>query len=338
MLKIDSTYGSDENGLVWGYRFTPCQPGESITAEAAKEFLALPDSIPSKEFLWLHFSLSNSASELWLQRNLNLPESFYETLHNEVGSTRLEQDEDSLIAVIYDVLFDFAFDASAAATASLFIQPRLLVSIRLRPLRSIDRLRAAVRTGRVFRSTIELLAHLLQEQADVLVDILRQSTLRVNRIEDKLIANRITISRIELGSLRRVLVRLQRLLAPEPAALFRLLNRPPEWIAEAELQDLQQAAEEFSAAVGDAAVLIERVKLLQEELTAQVNEQTNRTLFVLTVVTVLALPINLVAGMFGMNVGGIPLADNNYGFLAIVGILSILTLLLAYLAFGKQRN
>ncbi|BAU65897.1 CorA Metal Ion (Mg2+/Co2+) transporter [Stanieria sp. NIES-3757] len=338
MLKIDSTYGSDQNGLVWGYRFMPCQPGESITAEAATEFLTLPDSADSKGFVWLHFSLSNSASELWLQRNLNLPEPFYDTLHDEVGSTRLEQDADSLIAVIYDVLFDFAFDASAAATASLFIQPRLLVSVRLRPLRSIDRLRAAVRTGRVFRSTIELLAHLLHEQADVLVDILRQSTLRVDRIEDKLMANRITISRIELGSLRRVLIRLQRLLAPEPAALFRLLNRPPEWISEADLQDLQQAAEEFSAAVGDAAALIERVKLLQEELTAQVNEQTNRTLFVLTVVTVLALPINLVAGLFGMNVGGIPLTDNHYGFFAIVGILSILTLLSAYLAFGKQRN
>ena len=32
-----------------------------------------------------------------------------------------------------------------------------------------------------------------------------------------------------------MLVRLQRLLAPEPAALFRLLNRPPSWIADADV-------------------------------------------------------------------------------------------------------
>jgi zinc transporter len=30
-----------------------------------------------------------------------------------------------------------------------------------------------------------------------------------------------------------------------------------------------------------------------------------RTLFILTVVTVLALPVHLVAGLFGMNVGGV---------------------------------
>jgi zinc transporter len=338
MGNIDPTYGSDKNGLIWGYQFSPSKPGQPIAAEAAAEFLALSDSVPSEKFLWLHFSLSNSASELWLRRNLNLPESFYESLHNWVGSTRLEQDEDSLIAVIYDVLFDFAFDASAASTASLFIKPRLLISVRLQPLRSVARLRAEVRAGQVFRSTVELLAHLLQAQANVLVDILRQSTLRVDTIEDKILANRIAISRIELGSLRRVLVRLQRLLTPEPAALFRLLNRPPRWIAEADLQDLQQTAEEFSAVIGDTAALIERVKLLQEELTALVNEKTNRTLFVLTVVTVLALPINLVAALFGMNVGGMPLTDNNYGFLLILGALLTLTALLAYLTLGKQHN
>lgn len=338
MQTLEPPYGSDQVGLVWGYRFVPSQPARPVTAEAAVEFLATPDTDSEGAFLWLHFSLSNAASVSWLQRSLSLPDAFYESLQSAVGFTHLEQDADSLVAVIHDVLFDFKFDASEVATTSLCIEPRLLVSARLRPLRSVDKLRAAVRAGHVFRSPVELLTHLLQDQADVLVDILRQSTMRVDRIEDRLLAHRIAVSRSELGSLRRVLVRLQRLLAPEPAAFFRLLNRPPAWIAEADLKDLQQAAEEFSVAVSDSVALVERVKLLQEELAALVNEQTNRTLFVLTIVTVLALPINLVAGLFGMNVGGIPLAANGYGFFLIVGILLALTALLAYVALGRRRD
>ena len=96
-----------------------------------------------------------------------------------------------------------------------------------------------------------------------------------------------------------MLVRLQRLLAPEPAALFRLLSRPPGWIQEPELQNLRQSAEEFSTAVADSATLVERLKLLQEELGALINEETNRFLFLLTLATVIALPINLIAGLFG---------------------------------------
>ena len=171
----------------------------------------------------------------------------------------------------------------------------------------------------------------------MLVDIVRKSTKRVDPMEQRLLAKRISVSRSELGSLRRMLVRLQRLLAPEPAAFFRLLNRPPNWIAEEELQNLQQAAEKFSTAISNTAALVERVKQLQEELAALVNEQTNRTLFVLTIVTVLALPINLVAGLFGMNVGGIPLAQHRYGFFFVVGPLLVLTALLAYWGLGRRR-
>lgn len=337
LRKLDPTYGSDEHGLVWGYRFVPGKPAQIIDADGAAEALAAPASSSRQEFFWLHFSLANSASESWLHGNLSLPETFYHSLRSEVGATRLEQDADSLVAVIYDVLFDFSFDASNISTTSLCIQPRMLVSARLRPLRSVDHLRAAVRGGENFRSPVELLAHLLRDQAGVLVDILRQATARVDQIEDRLLANRISSNRAEIGSLRRVLVRLQRLLAPEPAALFRLLNRPPDWISKDDVQELRQAAEEFSAAVSDSTVLLERVKLIQEELVALVNEQTSRTLYVLTVVTVLALPINMVAGLFGMNVGGVPFAEQGYGFFVVAGILALLTALLAYFAFKRRE-
>jgi zinc transporter len=249
----------------------------------------------------------------------------------------LEQDADSLVARIHDVLFDFTFDAPVATT-SLCIKPHVLISAHLRPWRSIDQLRAAVQAGQVFRSPIELLSRLLRDQASVLVDIVRKSTKRVDPLEHRLLAKRVSVSRSELGSLRRMLVRLQRLLAPEPAAFFRLLSRPPDWIKEEELQNLHQAAEKFSTAISDTAALVERVKQLQEELAALVNEQTNRTLFVLTIVTVLALPINLVAGLFGMNVGGIPLAQHRYGFFLVVGPLLVLTVLLAYWGLGRRRD
>ncbi|MBM9612675.1 transporter [Desulfobulbus rhabdoformis] len=338
MLSKDTMYGSDRNGLIWGYRFTPGQAAESISAEAAIQLLSSTEALARHEFVWLHFSRSNTATETWLMEHLELPEAFFEAMHEESRSTRLEQEDDFLIAVLNDVLFAFSFDVSAVETTSICITPNLMVTTRLRPLRSIDRLRRLVRRGQQFSSPVELLARLLQNQSSVLVEILRQSTSRVDQIEDRLLANRITTSRSELSSLRRVLVKLQRLLAPEPSAFFRLLNRPPEWITKDDLQDLRESAEEIAAAVSDTQALVERVKLIQEELVALLNEQTGRTIYILTVVTVLALPINMVAGLFGMNVGGIPLASDRLGFWSIVIILLALTVILAYLAFGKRRD
>src|SRR5262245_20278093 len=333
---IEPTSGPDQGGPIWGYHFVPDQPARSITSEQAVQFLTAPSPCPPNEFLWLHFSLSNVASEPWLKKYLTLPDTFYESLQSDVDATHLEQDADSLVARIHDVLFDFTFDAPVA-TSSLCVKPRVLVSAHARPWRSIEQLRAAVQAGQVFRSPIEILARLLRDQANVLVDIVRKSKKRVGPLEEQLLAKRISVSRSELGSLRRMLVRLQRLLAPEPAAFFRLLNQPPGWISQDELQNLQQAAEKFSTAISDTAALVDRVKQLQEELAALVSEQTNRTLFLLTMVTVLALPINLVAGLFGMNVGGIPLNQHPYGFFLVLSPLLILTTLLAYWAFVRRR-
>jgi zinc transporter len=332
----EPTSGSEQAGPIWGYHFVPNQPARSITSEEAVQFLTAPGRGVPNEFLWLHFSLSNVATEPWLRRYLTLPDTFYESLHSDIDATHLEQDADSLVARIHDVLFDFTFDAPVATT-TLCVKPRVLVSAHARPWRSIDQLRAAVQAGQLFRSPIEILARLLRDQASVLVDIVRQSKRRVGPMEEQLLAKRISVSRSELGTLRRMLVRLQRLLAPEPAAFFRLLSRPPDWISEDKLQNLQQAAEKFSTAISDTAALVERVKQLQEELAALVSEQTNRTLFLLTMVTVLALPINLIAGLFGMNVGGIPLAQHRYGFFLVLSPLLVLTAFLAYWAFGRRR-
>ena len=59
-------------------------------------------------------------------------------------------------------------------------------------------------------------------------------------------------------------------------------------------------------------------------------------MWALTVVTVLALPINIVAGLFGMNVGGIPLAQDPHGFYVIFGLIAAFMALAGWLAFRKR--
>ena len=339
------TYGADASGLICGYLIA--QQGGTLaidsagaaahldarTADATEMAAEKPAS-----FLWLHFNLAHTGALPWLRQHAALPEEFFDVLKDGPHSTRIERNEQSLIAVINDVHFDFSFEPSDISTLWISVEQHLVVTARQQPLRSVDRLRAAVKSGQPLRSAAELLEHLLRAQADVLVDIVRGVTERVDRIEDELLSNRLDHKRARLGALRRLLVRLQRLLAPEPAALFRLLQHPPGWMAELDVQALRQSSEEFSVVLRDMTTLQERIKLLQEEIAAQVNEENGRSLFVLTIVTVLALPINIIAGLLGMNVGGIPLAQHAHGFWIVVMIVATFTTIAGWLAFRKQRD
>lgn len=330
-------YGADQQGLICGFWIHPDQPTEALpTLAQAQARLSRPDG----GFVWLHLNLTHAGALPWLQRHAALAENFLEAQQAGSRSSRIERISDELFAVLNDVTFDFAFDVGDVSSLWMQVSEHLVLSARRAPLRSVDRLRMAVKRGDRLRSSVALLDHLLRDQADELQRIVRQATERVDDIEDALLAGRQAGHEAEVAALRRLMVRLQRLLAPEPSALLRMLSHPPAWVTEQDQQQLQQASEEFALVLRDIQALQERIRAVQDETSARVAQENNRTLYVLTMVTVLALPINLVSGLFGMNVGGLPLLESRHGFWIVVGLIVLLTGLVTLLllnATGRRR-
>lgn len=332
---IKGQQDADLFGLVCGYYFSEGQAAREVDSSKLLEVLSEGRLSRGREFLWIHLNLAHAGCERWMHNHLGLPDDFYEALHEGSRSTRIEQVDDALLAVVNDVVFSFGMASSDVSTLWLCATERVLVSARLQPLHSVDKLRLSVRRGEEFDTPMALLVHLFRDQAEVLEQIVRKTTISVDGIEDQLLSQRLN-NRADLGNMRRVLVRLQRLLALEPGSLLRLLNRPPRWLRDDDVQALRQATEEFALVINDINALGERIKLLQEEIAATLNEQTNRTLFTLTVVTVLALPINIIAGFFGMNVGGVPLSADPHGFWILVALVATFTLIAGRWAFKKR--
>lgn len=324
-------YGADQHGLICGYRFDGDAAPVEIGSDEARRWLAEPGP---RGFVWLHLNLSHAGAEPWLRSHGRLDDEYFEALHRGSRSTRIERDGEALLGVVNDVTFDFSFEPSDLATMWVSVRERVVISARRQPLRSVDRLRAAVKRGERLRTPMDVLGHLLRDQADELQRIARTATERLDDIEDHLLAGK-PVPRADLPRLRRLTVRLQRLLAPEPAALMRLLANPPRWVQPIDREELRGASEEFAVVLRDIHVLQERIKLLQDEASARVADENNRSLFILTMVTVLALPINLIAGLLGMNVGGIPLAEHPHGFWAVVALVAAITGLLGWLTVRR---
>ena len=178
---------------------------------------------------------------------------------------------------------------------------------------------------------------MLRAQADVLVGIVRDVSERVEDIEDQLLARRLDQRRIRLGRLRRLLVRLQRLLAPERQRFFVCFSIRHRGSPRPTCRSCVSRVRNFRSCCATWQ-RCRRIKLLQEEISAEVNEGNNRSLFVLTAVTVFALPINLIAGLLGMNVGGIPLAEHSHGFAIVVTVILTITGIVALFVLRRHRD
>ncbi|WP_245435189.1 CorA family divalent cation transporter [Mesorhizobium sp. WSM3879] len=70
----------------------------------------------------------------------------------------------------------------------------------------------------------------------------------------------------------------------------------------------------------DGEQLQARTRLLQDELMAKLTERSNQLLYILSVMTAVLLPMTIISGLFGMNVGGLPLVDTALGFWVVTAI------------------
>lgn len=333
MLKPD--FDLEVSGLVHGFLFREGQVPQQINShEVSARYQQLDGE---NDFVWLHLNLNHATAEKWLTSHFPVDDFFFEEIRDGSHTTRIERQDEILFAVLNDVIFHPKEATAETSTLWLYCSQTLVVTARYKPLRFIEWMLPRLATLKVNAST-GLLAFLLEEQEEVLEQVVRQASRRVDAIEERLLSNHVQRNRADLARLRRMLLRFQRLLAPEPAAMFRLLNRPPAWIDRAVVQEFRQFTEEFTVVLNDLSGLTERISLLQEEISARQMEQSNRTLYTLTVITVLALPINIVAGFFGMNVGGIPLSSNHHGFILLVVIVGVFTLGAGYLAFRRRDD
>jgi zinc transporter len=322
--------------LIHAYLFSDNGTGKKIDAESALKWLKNTNNTTS-EFIWLHFSSPHGIGKDWLEY-IELPIAFKGVLHEERRSSRLSHSHHGIFAVMNDVTYDPAYKKQPeVSTLWISIRQRWLLSAWDNPLRSVAQLLTLISAEQTFHNPLTLVIQLLSNQADVLANVLRNISTTANSIEEKLATGELP-KRASLGGMRRDLIRLQRLLAPEPSSLFRLISRPPEWVREEDIDYLHLATENFSVAVRDMASLQERIELLEDEIVARVGEKTNRSLFILTSVTVIALPMTIAAALFGMNVGGLPFRDNNDGFFDIFILSVVLTLAAAWLVFRLLRD
>ena len=73
-------------------------------------------------------------------------------------------------------------------------------------------------------------------------------------------------------------------------------------------------------------------------MTARMAERQNAIMLVLSVVSVIFLPIAFVTGLLGMNVGGMPWADTASGFWIVCGLLALMASLSAGLVWWLLRR
>jgi zinc transporter len=175
---------------------------------------------------------------------------------------------------------------------------------------------------------MDVVFRFLEDMTDILAGISGKQAEIVDEIEDLVLKDRFLRDSEELGAVRRLLTRVRRHVDAQRHAMSQLVHRPPAWFCEKDTQDLRRAIEHLNAVFLDLEAIQDRARLLQDEIAARIANATNRNLYVVSLLTAVFLPITLISGIFGMNVGGLPWETQSTGFIWVIGVM-LLTIMIS---------
>jgi zinc transporter len=199
----------------------------------------------------------------------------------------------------------------------MLINERRVITLTRRRLRSIADMKAEIDRGQGAKTTSEFMAALIEKLVDRISPVLAQLEDAIDEEEDDLVEGKVKHVESTLVGVRGRIIRLRRYLAPQREALLRLLAEKLPWVAPEDRARLVESANQLTRDVEDLDEFRERAQVIQEEVGLHYNRRLARSTFVITLAASVLVPLNLVAGLFGMNVGGIPGKDSPYAFWVI---------------------
>ena len=207
----------------------------------------------------------------------------------------------------------------------MLINERRVITLTRRALRSIAETKAAIDCGQGPKTTGKFMAMLIEKMVDRVGPVLAQLEDAIDEEEDDLVEGKLKHVESTLVGVRGRIIKLRRYLSPQREALLRLVAEKLPWVAPEDRARLVESANQLTRCVEDLDEFRERAQVIQEEIGLYYNRRLTRSTFVITLAASVLVPLNLVAGLFGMNVGGIPGKEGPYAFWVISAL---------FIAFG----
>lgn len=284
------------------------------------------DAPVGEALTWLHLNYAEPATRAWLLQAGILELPVAEALMDEETRPRVLRHGDGLLLTLRGVNLNPGAEPEDMVSIRLWIEAGRIVSTRKRQLKSIKEIQADLSQGTGPRSCGEFLVMLLARMTGNIGEVIADLEDQMAEVEEQLLEQQGDTARQDLAGLRRQAIALRRYLAPQREALSRLATEGVPWMTNADHFRVRETADELIRHIEDLDAVRERAALAHEEMVNSISEQLNQRMFLLSVVTVIFLPLGFLTGLFGVNVGGIPGADSPRGFalfcLAMCGVVA----------------
>ena len=277
---------------------------------------------PKQGTLWVHLDYTSPEAQKWITQEAELEEVLSGALLKAETRPRSVLYDDSLLLTLRGVNLHPQSNPEDMVAIRLWIEKNRIISTRKRRLLSEDDLRSALEKGHGPKTPGEFLVYLTERLVERMSDVIDQINDDVDNLQDQVLTMESHQLRPIIAGYRRQTIGLRRYLGPQREALSKLYNERVQWLEDIDRIHLRETSDRMMRYIEDLDSSRERASVTQEELMSRLSENMEKRMYVLSIVSTVFLPLSFFTGLLGINVGGIPGAENKTAFLIVCLILS----------------
>jgi magnesium transporter len=290
---------------------------------------------------WLQLEEPTAVETAWLAQNFEFHELDLEDVLSTRQRPKIDEYDDYMFIVLHVPHYNKERARLDAAELNVFVGHDYIVTLPNVPLKPVGRLFAKLEDNQERREEYfakgsgYVLYEILSELFDYCFPILDKIGFKLDRMREAIFTERRSEDVVrDISDVKHEIVSYRKVIKPERSTL-RLLERTrylPDDL-EVYFDDIVDKAERIWDQLDNYKEVVEALEQTNESVIAH---KQNDILRLLTIFSVILLPLTLITGLFGMNFAHIPFQHDYHAFVVTVGIM--LAIAIVMLSFFRLKR
>ena len=275
----------------------------------------------------MHFDRTEKSVAGWLKTGLDLPEATIELLTSNETRPRAFQEEGALVTTLRGVNFNPGAKPEDMIAIQVWADATRVITLRRRRLQTPRDILATLEAGLGPKTSGELVTELMEQLVAKMNHAIVDMNNRIDKLEDVDLDDNVERALSEIAAIRRNCLALKRYMSPQHEALTAIGRDTPGWMSANNRRDVRETIDRLQRYLEDLDVSKESALLIQDDLNNRAANQSNRTMYMLSIIAAIFLPLSFITGLLGINVGGMPGVNSTSAFwITVVAMLLLLGL------------
>jgi zinc transporter len=249
--------------------------------------------------------------------------------------------EDGLLLNLRGINHNPGAEPEDMISLRIWATQNLVISMRSYPVKAVHDVRDGISLD-VPATPAALLARIASRLVEYVDPVVEQLKDEADEFEEVMLSEHGQLTPHALAEFRRTILLLRRYVQPQTDAMVQLQREArmhregaPGFDDDDQVM-LRDTTDHIMRIAEELDSIRERAAVIQDQVAGQRQEQVNKRLLALSIVSAIFLPLSYVTGLLGMNLAGIPYHAEGWSFGVVVLVTSLLGL--GVVAFLKWRR